>query len=85
MMTKRNFPTLLTVAIGLLVVCAMSFLLIETNGTISDERQELYSAWCKSANRNDITYKEWHRLYRNGLLPVTYIGQSNIKSEIESK
>ena len=72
----------------LLLIClsmglAVSFLFIGTKESMSDARQELYSAWCKSANRSDITYVEWYALYRNGLLPVTYIGQPINKSEEE--
>ena len=69
--------------ICLFMVLAASFLFTGTKESMSDERQELYSAWCKSANRSDITYTEWYALYRNGLLPVTYIGQPINKSERE--
>lgn len=49
------------------------------------ERHKVYSTWVKVTNRSDITYDEWNRLEYHRLLPVIYIGQSNIKSEIESK
>ena len=77
---KIKTPTLLLVMTFLLSV-GLAFSFIGTKDSISDARQELYSAWCKSANRSDITYVEWYALYRNGLLPVTYIGQPNNKSE----